>query len=54
MSLGGIQLVRSQKMTKIWTVVYNFLKSNSGQGIVHKFCFLCEAVLRELVNLKFT
>ena len=27
MSLGGIQLVHSQKMTKIWTVAYNFLKN---------------------------
>ena len=27
MSLGGIQLERSQKMTKIWTVAYNFLKN---------------------------
>ena len=41
MSLGGIQLVRSQEMTKIWTLAYNFLQNNIGQGIVHKFFFLC-------------
>ena len=41
MSLGGIQLLRSQKVTKIWTLAYNFWKNNSGLEIVRKFRFLC-------------
>ena len=35
-------------------LAYNIVKSNSGLETVHKFCFWDLAILRELINFKFS